>query len=65
LTIIWFFIWSIADFADANGWVMVGNNARNDRGGAAFFAVITSIVMMAIYILAIVNLVLFCKRKRE
>jgi hypothetical protein len=24
ITIVWFFIWSIADFADANGWVMVG-----------------------------------------
>ena len=23
---VWFFIWSIADFADANGFVMVGKN---------------------------------------
>ena len=24
---LWFFIWSIADFADANGWVMLSNNS--------------------------------------
>ncbi len=28
ITTIWFFIWSIADFAYANGFVMVSNNFK-------------------------------------
>lgn len=62
ITVVWFFIWSIADFADANGWVMVSQNANNDRGAAAFFAVITSIMMLGISILGAVNVVMFWKR---
>jgi hypothetical protein len=65
ISILWFLIWSIADFADANGWVMVGKNAAAGRGAAAFFGVVTSIFMMAISILSAVNLYLFCRREKE
>jgi hypothetical protein len=62
LVVVWFFIWSIADFADANGWVMVSNNANNGRGAATFFAVVTSIMMLGISILGGINAVLFWRR---
>lgn len=62
VSILWFFIWSIADFADANGWVMVANSSKEGKGGVTFFAVITSILMLGISLLSIVNLVFFYKR---
>lgn len=61
---IWFFIWSIADFADANGFVMVGENASAGRGAAVFFGVIVAIMMLGISIVSIVNAFLFYKRDR-
>ena len=61
---VWFFIWSIADFADANGWAMLVKNSDNDRGGATFFSAIGSILCTLIAVLAIVNIVLFCRRNK-
>ena len=61
---VWFFIWSIADFADANGWIMLGRNSHNDRGGATFFCAIGSILCTFIAVLTIVNLVAFWRRGR-
>ncbi len=62
ISTIWFFIWSIADFADANGFVMVAKNFQEDRGGAGFFGLITAILMMLISLLSAANVVLFLKR---
>lgn len=62
IAVVWFLIWSIAGFADANGWVMVADNSNNGRGAATFFSVITSILMTAISVLAAINAVLFWKR---
>ena len=59
---LWFAIWSIADFADANGFVMVGKNFNSGRGAAGFFGIITAIFMLAIAILTPINVVLFCRR---
>ena len=59
---VWFFIWSIADFADANGFVMVGKHFSEDRGAAGVFGVITAIIMMLISFLAAINAVFFYKR---
>lgn len=59
---LWFAIWSIADFADANGFVMVGKNFNQGRGAAGFFGVITAIFMLVIAILTPINVVLFCRR---
>lgn len=59
---IWFFIWSIADFADANGFVMVGKHFSNSRGAAGFFGLVTSILMLAISILSVVATFLFYRR---
>ena len=62
VAIIWFFIWSIADFADANGFVMVGKNFRAGRGAAGFFGIITALQMLAIAILGVINVIFFYKR---
>jgi hypothetical protein len=62
IAIVWFFIWSIADFADANGFVMVGKHFKLYRGAAGVFAVVTSIMMMLISLIAVLNAVLFYKR---
>lgn len=59
----WFFIWSIADFADANGFVMVGKNFNEDKGAAGVFGIITAIMMMLISFLAVINAVFFYKRE--
>lgn len=58
----WFFIWSIADFADANGYVMVGKHFSEGRGAAGVFAIVTAILMMLISFLAAINAVLFYRR---
>ncbi len=58
----WFFIWSIADFADANGFVMVGKHFNQDRAAAGVFGIVTAIMMMLISFLAVINALLFYKR---
>jgi hypothetical protein len=40
VTFLWFFIWSIANFADANGFVKVGDYFRDSYKAAGGFAVI-------------------------
>lgn len=62
LTICWFFIWSIADFADANGFIMVYWNSNSGRAAASLFGAITAIMMLLIAVLGVVNLGYFCKR---
>lgn len=59
---LWFFIWSIADFADANGYVMVAKNFKEDRAGAGVFGIFTAILMMLISFLTVLNGVFFYKR---
>jgi len=60
---VWFFIWSIADFADANGFVMASKNFKEGRGAAGFFGIVTAIMMILISLVAIINAMLFYKRK--
>jgi hypothetical protein len=62
ITTIWFFIWSIANFADANGFVMVAQNFAADRGAAGFFGIVVAVMMMLISFLAIINAFLFYRR---
>ena len=59
---LWFFIWSIADFADANGFVMVKKHFDAGRGAAGVIGVITAIGYLGISILSAANAVLFYKR---
>ena len=59
---LFFLIWSIADFADANGWAQVRVYSERSMGGATFFAVIGSIFMLGISVLAVVNIVYFYRR---
>jgi hypothetical protein len=59
---IFFFIWSIADFADANGWVMLSRSASDGKKGVAFFSFFTSLFSLIISILSVVNIGYFCKR---
>lgn len=60
---VWFFIWSIADFADANGFVMVGKHFSADRGAAGVFGIVTAIMMMLISFLALINAIFFHRRE--
>ena len=62
LAFLWFGIWSIADFADANGFIMVKNNFDADRGAAGVFGIITAILMLLISIGSAVNIAMFYKR---
>jgi amino acid transporter len=62
VTFVYFFIWSIADFADANGFVQVGKNFNSGKGAAGFFGLVTAIMMIAISFLAIINGILFYRR---
>ena len=57
-----FFVWSIANFADTNGWVMLADNAAAGRGAAAFFSFFTALFSTGIYVLVLVNLIWFCRR---
>lgn len=62
LAAVWFGIWCIADFADANGFVMVGKNFQDGRGAAGVFGIITAILMLLIGILSPITAVLFYRR---
>lgn len=62
VTFVWFFIWSIADFADANGFVMVSKHFKQERGAAGVFGLITAIMMMLISFLAVINAIFFHRR---
>ena len=62
VVIVFFMIWSVADFADANGWVMFGKNITSNRGAASFFSFFAALLSMLIAFLGSVNLVLFCRR---
>lgn len=41
---------------------MVSQNANNGRGAAAFFAVVTSLMMLGVTVLGVVNVVMFWRR---
>jgi hypothetical protein len=62
LAIVFFFIWSIANFADANGFVMVAANFVAGRFAAAVFGLITAVMMIIIALLAVLNTFLFFTR---
>lgn len=62
VAMVWFIIWCIADFADANGFIMVNANFKNGRVATAFFGLFTSILMLAVGILCPINVGLFWKR---
>lgn len=62
LITLWFGIWCIADFADANGFIMVSRHFVTGRGAAGVFALITSLLMLLIAILGPINAVLFSRR---
>lgn len=64
ITFVFFGIWSIADFADANGFVRMGNLFKADKGGAGVLALINSIVSLAISGLAVVNAIIVFRANR-
>jgi len=59
---VFFLIWSIANFADANGFTMVSENFKNGRGAAGVFGLITALLMLGIAVLNPINMFLFWKR---
>jgi hypothetical protein len=60
-----FLIWSIADFADANGWIMLASNASAGRGAAAFFSFFSAFFSTIIFLLALYNGFRFCTREHD
>ena len=63
IAFVFYVIWSIADFADANGWIMLAKMAGDGKGGAAFFSFFTALFSTGIYFLTALNLFYFCKRE--
>ena len=57
----WFSIWAVADFADANGFVKVGDYFNADKKAAGIFAIIESLMCLSVAILTAVNTVWFCR----
>jgi uncharacterized membrane protein len=64
MVIIFFFIWSIGDFADANGWVRMSKDVSSGMGASAFFSFFTALFSLIISILGVVNVYFFCKRDK-
>ena len=62
VVMVWFGIWCIADFADANGFIMVQKNFAASRGAAGVFGLITALLMMIIAVLTPINAFLFIRR---
>jgi succinate dehydrogenase hydrophobic anchor subunit len=62
VVMVFFIIWSIASFADANGFTMVSANFAAGRGAAGVFGLITSLLMLGIAILTPINVILFYRR---
>ena len=62
LAFVFYAIWSIADFADASGFVMMGRFFDKDLGAAGFFALVYSIVALGIAALSIISIVVYYRR---
>jgi hypothetical protein len=62
LAFVFFFIWSIADFADANGFVMAASNIKAQRLAAGAFGFIISVMMLAVALLTFWNAIVFFQR---
>ena len=59
---IWFFIWSIGNFADCNGFVMVSDNFSEDRGAAGGIGIAVALGSLFVCIFAFANAIFFYKR---
>ncbi len=59
---IWYIIWSIANFADCNGFVMVSDNFNEERGAAGGIGIVVALGSLTISILAIANALFFYRR---
>ena len=62
VTMVWFLIWSIADFADCNGFVEVNDNFQSNRGAAGGIGLIAALGSLIIGLLACVNAIYFYRR---
>jgi len=62
LAVCFFSLWSVADFADANGWIRMGKDVTYGKSLPAFFSFISSLLSMVDAILAVINVFYFCKR---
>jgi hypothetical protein len=64
MVIIFFFIWSIGDFADANGWVRMSKFIQASMGASAFFSFFSALTSLIISVLGVVNVYFFCRRDK-
>ena len=60
--IIWFFIWGIANFADANGFVKIGDYFNSGYKVAGGFAIVESILCVVVALLGGLNVFLFSRK---
>lgn len=65
MVILFFFIWSIADFADANGWVQLSKDVSSSKGGSAFFCFFSALFSLVVSVLAALNIIYFCRRDKS
>ena len=63
LVTVFYSIWSIANFADANGWIMMAWGVTNGKGSVAFFSFFTAIFSTLVVVLTVTNLYKFYKRE--
>ena len=64
ITFVCFSIWSIADFADANGFVRMSNLFKADKGFAGVLALLNSIISLGVAGLALVNAIIVFRANR-
>jgi hypothetical protein len=64
ITFVFFSIWSIADFADANGFVRMSNLFKADKGFAGVLALLNSIISLGVAGLALVNAIIVFRANR-
>ena len=64
VTIVFFGIWSIASFADANGWAQFAYYAKEKHKAAAFFAFFSSLFCTLIVLLTCLNMYKLWKRDK-
>jgi hypothetical protein len=62
LAFVFYAIWCIADFADANGFVMCGRFFAAGLGAAGFFSLVSAITSFIIAFLSIIFIVVYVRR---
>jgi uncharacterized membrane protein len=63
LALVFFAIWTVADFADANGFVRVDTYFKGGWGASGAFGLLASVMSLVVTALLVVNIFKFCGRE--